>query len=221
MFAALLLSFAAVFLAELGDKSQLVTMAFALRYRRRIVLAGIATGAALVFGLAVTVGHVLGAALPTTAVAVLSGAAFLAMGLWSLRLHEPDTDGTPRESAAARRSGFLAVTSTLMLCELGDKTMLAAMSLASTHSALGVWAGATLAMIAADALALAVGRMIGSRVSEQRIRLLSGYGFLAAGGWTIAATQPAVPAAAALAAAVAVPALAALSRWGVLRLQQV
>ncbi|WP_445271762.1 TMEM165/GDT1 family protein, partial [Streptomyces sp. DSM 41978] len=65
MLAALLLSFAVIFVAELGDKSQLMAMTFALRYRWWVVLVGITAATTAVHLISVAVGHYLGAALPT------------------------------------------------------------------------------------------------------------------------------------------------------------
>jgi putative Ca2+/H+ antiporter (TMEM165/GDT1 family) len=56
------------------------------------------------------------------------------------------------------------------LAELGDKTMLATITLATTHGAIGVWAGSTAGMVAADALAIAVGAQLGSRLPDRAIR---------------------------------------------------
>ena len=58
--AAVLLSFGVIFVAELGDKSQLMTMTYALRHRWWVVLSGVAIAAFLVHGLSVTIGHFLG-----------------------------------------------------------------------------------------------------------------------------------------------------------------
>ena len=60
MFAALLLSFGVIFVAELGDKSQLMAMTFALRYRWWVVLTGVAIAAFTVHGFSVAIGHFLG-----------------------------------------------------------------------------------------------------------------------------------------------------------------
>ena len=76
---AFLVAFGVIFVAELGDKSQLMALAFAARYRPFPVLAGIALGAAAMFALSVAVGAVLGVALPTRAINVAAGVAFLFM----------------------------------------------------------------------------------------------------------------------------------------------
>ena len=167
---ALLLSFGVVFVAELGDKSQLLTLAFAARHRVVPVVLGITAASALVMGVSVLVGAAVGDALPTEAVTVLAGVAFLAVGAWTLR---GDDDEEEEEATAGRRSGsaFLAVAGAFLLAELGDKTMLATVSLATRHGLWGTWAGASLGMVAANLLAVVGGRALGARLSARAVRL--------------------------------------------------
>jgi putative Ca2+/H+ antiporter (TMEM165/GDT1 family) len=82
---ALLISFGVIFVAELGDKSQLMALAFATRYRALPVLAGITGATAVVHLVSVVVGALLGAALPARPVNLLAGLAFLAFAAWTLR----------------------------------------------------------------------------------------------------------------------------------------
>src|SRR5215210_6449212 len=82
---ALLLSFGVIFVAELGDKSQLMALAFAARYRALPVLAGITVATAVVHAVSVLVGVTVGAAMPTEVISVVAGVAFLAFGLWTIR----------------------------------------------------------------------------------------------------------------------------------------
>jgi putative Ca2+/H+ antiporter (TMEM165/GDT1 family) len=167
---ALLLSFGVIFVAELGDKSQLMALTFASRYRALPVLVGITAATAVVHAVSVLAGAVVGGALPTATVSVVAGAAFLAFGAWTLRGDRLSDD----EAAKAQRSGGSAVVAAsvaFFLAELGDKTMLATITLATTEGALGTWAGSTLGMVAADALAIAVGRQLGTRLPERAVRI--------------------------------------------------
>ncbi len=75
MWSALVLSFAVVFVAELGDKSQLMAMTFALRYRWWVVLSGILFATTAVHLVSVAVGHYLGVAIPATAISIVGGIA--------------------------------------------------------------------------------------------------------------------------------------------------
>ncbi|GII80143.1 UPF0016 family membrane protein [Sphaerisporangium rufum] len=166
---AFLISLGVVFVAELGDKSQLMAMTFATRFRPWPVLAGITIATTVVHLFSVAVGGLIGDALPTTAISIAAGVAFLAFAGWTLR---GDTL-TDAESAKARnttRSALIAVSVAFFLAELGDKTMLATITLATQHGWLGTWIGSTVGMVAADALAIAVGRMLGRRLPDKVIR---------------------------------------------------
>ena len=77
---AFLLSFGVIFLAELGDKSQLMALAFASRYRATTVLLAVTLAPLLVHAGSVALGAVVAVALPTALIAVLAGVAFLAAG---------------------------------------------------------------------------------------------------------------------------------------------
>lgn len=83
MLATTLLSLGVVFLAELGDRSQLISMTYALRYRWWVVLTGVTVASFLVHGISVAIGHLLGAALPARPMAFASAFAFLAFALWA------------------------------------------------------------------------------------------------------------------------------------------
>lgn len=167
---ALLISFGVIFVAELGDKSQLMALAFATRYRALPVLVGITVATAVVHLVSVVVGALLGAALPSRPMNLLAGLAFLAFAAWTLRgdtLSEGD-------QARARRSGGGAVVAAgiaFFLAELGDKTMLATITLATREGLLGTWLGSTLGMVAADGIAIVIGRQLGRHLPERAIRI--------------------------------------------------
>ncbi|MUL82765.1 MULTISPECIES: TMEM165/GDT1 family protein [unclassified Mycolicibacterium] len=170
MLAALLLSFAVIFVAELGDKSQLMAMTFALRYRWWVVLIGITAATTAVHLISVGVGHYLGAALPTHLLGILAGVAFVFFGLWTLRGDKlTDDEATRAERSTA--PAFFTVTSAFLLAELGDKTMLATITLAADNDWVGVWIGSTIGMVAADALAILVGALAGKHLPERAIQL--------------------------------------------------
>lgn len=170
MLAALLLSFAVIFIAELGDKTQLVAMMFALRYRWWVVLSAIAVATTAVHVLSVAIGHYVGAALPTHLLGIIAGVMFVFFGLWTLR-GDTLSDEEKSKTAAATAPAFFVVTSAFVLAELGDKTMLATITLASDNDWLGVWIGSTLGMVAADGLAIIVGAVAGKHLPERAIQL--------------------------------------------------
>lgn len=163
------ISFGVIFVAELGDKSQLMALTFATRYRAVTILLAITAATALVHLVSVGLGAVVGVALPTDLISVLAGVAFLGFAAWTLRGDELDDDEAAR---AERRGGsvFWTVGLAFFLAELGDKTMLATVTLATTHGAVGTWLGSTLGMVAADALAIVVGQQLGARLPERVVR---------------------------------------------------
>lgn len=158
-----------IFVAELGDKSQLMAMTFAMRFKLWPVLAGITLATAVVHLVSVAVGGLIGDALPTTAISVAAGIAFLGFAVWTLRGDEL-TKCESLKAARTTRSVVIAVTVAFFLSELGDKTMLATITLATQHGWLGTWIGSTGGMVAADALAILGGRLLGRHLPEKWIK---------------------------------------------------
>jgi putative Ca2+/H+ antiporter (TMEM165/GDT1 family) len=181
---ALLLSFGVIFVAELGDKSQLMAMTFATRYRFWTVLGGITAATALVHLVSVGIGAAVGVNLPTTVINVVAGIAFLLFGAWTLR-GDTLSDEEAAKAARAARSAFIAVALAFFLAELGDKTMLATITLATTEGWFGTWVGSTLGMVAADALAIGVGALLGRRLPEKAVRIGAAVLFFAFGALLI------------------------------------
>jgi putative Ca2+/H+ antiporter (TMEM165/GDT1 family) len=167
---ALLLSFGVIFVAELGDKSQLKALTFAARYRAVPILIGITIATALVHAFSVIAGALLGAAVPTSAINIVAGIAFLAFAAWTLRGDQLSEDEAARAERAPR-SAVVAAALAFFLAELGDKTMLATITLATTEGLFGTWAGSTAGMVAADALAIVVGAQLGRRLPDRAIKI--------------------------------------------------
>jgi putative Ca2+/H+ antiporter (TMEM165/GDT1 family) len=178
MLSALLIAFGVVFVAELGDKSQLMVLTLATRYPPLRVLLVISVATALIHLISVLVGGAVAAVLPTEAITVLAGLAFIGFGLWTLR-GEPD--GEHAHSLDGGRSPLIAAGVAFFVAELGDKTMLASMTLAARNGIVGTWIGATAGMVAADAIAIVIGAALGRRLPERAIRLLAGVLFLVFG----------------------------------------
>ena len=173
MLTAALVSLGVVFLAELGDKSQLMTMTYALRHRWWVVLSGVAIAAFLVHGLSVPIGHFVGLTLPERPIAFAAAIAFLLFAAWTWRDSRRSNDDDDVAPVPEPRYVIFAVISSFVLAELGDKTMLATVALASDHNWAGVWIGATVGMVLADGVAIAVGRLLHRRLPE---RFLHGRG---------------------------------------------
>ncbi|MEO3796576.1 TMEM165/GDT1 family protein [Nonomuraea sp. B10E15] len=163
------ISLGVIFVAELGDKSQLMAMTFATRFKMWPVLLGITIATTVVHLFSVAVGGLIGDALPTTAISVVAGLAFLGFAVWTLRGDEL-TEDEAQKARRTTRNALIAVTVAFFLSELGDKTMLATITLATQHGWVGTWIGSTVGMVAADALAIVVGRLMGRHLPEKVIR---------------------------------------------------
>jgi len=179
---AFLVSFAFIFVAELGDKSQLMALTFATRFPMGVVLAGITAATALVHAVSVGIGAALGAALPTRPIKVIAAVAFVIFALWTLRGDSLSNEEQQRAKEGGR-SAFWVVAVVFFLAELGDKTMLATITLATEHGLFGTWLGSTVGMVLADALAILVGRHLGSRLPEKAIKIGAALLFLGFAAW--------------------------------------
>ncbi|RLK25985.1 putative Ca2+/H+ antiporter (TMEM165/GDT1 family) [Micromonospora sp. M71_S20] len=181
---ALVVSFGVIFVAELGDKSQLMALTFATRFKTVPVLIGITVATAVVHLASVAIGYGLGAALPTEWISLVAGVAFLGFGAWTLR-GDTLTEEEKRKAEKTSKSAIVAVSVAFFLAELGDKTMLATITLATQYGWFGTWLGSTIGMVAADALAILVGRMLGKRLPEKTIKYGAAVLFAICGLWLI------------------------------------
>lgn len=173
-------TFGIIFLAELGDKTQLTAMALATRYPWRPVFLGIAAAFALLNVGAVLIGKVLYAMLPFFWIKLMSGALFLFFGVSTLRASGFDAEEEQSEERRLTGKGPL-LTSFLMilLAELGDKTQLVTTSLAAQHDALfAVFAGSTLALWAVSLVGMFIGRQLTRFVPLSAIHKAAGGLFL-------------------------------------------
>jgi putative Ca2+/H+ antiporter (TMEM165/GDT1 family) len=177
---AFLVSFGVVLLAELGDKSQLIALAFAARYPAFKVLLAVALAALIAFAGWVLIGRAVASVLPTELISVVAGLAFFGFAAWTLR-----GDGAEEgEESTAERGGrwmILAIATTFLLAELGDKTMLVALTLAATQEPIGTWLGSAAGMVTADAAAIAIGAFVGDRLPANMIRVGSAIVFVVFG----------------------------------------
>jgi putative Ca2+/H+ antiporter (TMEM165/GDT1 family) len=188
MVEAALVAFVVVFVAELGDKTQLVALGLAARYPLAVVLTGIGIAYAFTQGVAALAGGLLGAALPTTALGVGAAIVFFAFAAWTLRdvlaededeeedevEHELDAvDMAVARSTRGNVGTILAIVGAMVLAEIGDKSMLATATIAAERGALGAWIGATLGIFASGSLAVLLGRYLGTRLPERTMGLLS------------------------------------------------
>ena len=176
---AFLLSFGVIFFAELGDKSQLMAMTFATRYRALTVLVAVTLATLLVHAGSVLVGSLFALALPTSLILVVAGVAFFVFAAWTIRGDARRRRRGPRE--ARRALGPPDDRDGVLPRGLGDKTMLATITIATTEEPIGVWLGSTAGMVAADALAIGIGALLGTRLPERAIKVFAAVAFVVFG----------------------------------------
>lgn len=166
---AFFLATALIFVAELGDKSQLVALWFATRYRWWLVLAGVSVATLVVHLGSVAIGRAFDELLPEKALLIIVGLSFFVFAAWSIRGDRLDEEDGPERKGRAF-GAFGIVTVSFFLSELGDKTQLATVSLAGRDAdVVGVWLGSTFGMVLADALAIGVGIAAGKRLPQRAI----------------------------------------------------
>ncbi|MDQ1372785.1 MAG: Ca2+/H+ antiporter, family, partial [Actinomycetota bacterium] len=97
------------------------------------------------------------------------------------RRGDPGGDAAAARADRSTRSAVFAAATAFFLAELGDKTMLATITLATKEGLLGTWLGSTLGMVAADALAIIVGNALGARLPERAIKFGAAAAFVVFG----------------------------------------
>lgn len=210
-----LVALALIMIGELADKSQLLALLLACRYKAWQVLLGIFAATFVVHFFTTLVGQLVGSAIPEGVIPWVTGVLFIGFGIWTLRGDKVE------DSEADRGSKFGPVIATAIaffFAELGDKTQIMTLAIAvdpgsalvtylksagpvvqSWLATLGspqnvpamarFWAvtlGSTAGMVLADAIAIGVGRLLGSRVPELLMRRVSGAIFIVFGAASIA-----------------------------------
>ena len=201
-------------LAELGDKTQLLALCLAARYRWWQVLVGILGATLFIHLFSTLIGQAVGSVIPELWLGVITGVLFVGFGVWTLRGEKGDGD----DAARTGRFGPIAtVAIAFFLAEMGDKTQIMTMTIAAdpaavlrtlgaagpaisdalariglnaggltaTQSFWGVWMGSTVGMMIADGVAIIVGSILGKRLPERLITRISGALFIAFGVATL------------------------------------
>lgn len=189
MLTAYLTSFAFVVLAETGDKTQLLAMAFATRYRWSTVLWAVFAATLVNHLLAVVVGASLTRVIPMDWVRLAAAFSFVAFGIWEM--HHDRLNGEDRRSG---RSPFWTVAIAFFIAEMGDKTQLATVALAAQYGQiLPVWAGSTCGMVVADGIGIVVGVVLHKHIPDRAIQWCAALLFAGFGLWGIHQVFPAIP----------------------------
>jgi len=170
-------AFFLIFLAEMGDKSQLIAMAFATKYKIRNVLIGLSIGIFLNHAIAVFLGSKLNSFIPLETLSIIAGFLFIIFGLWSLKESE-DEELTQRQ----RFGPIITVAIAFFIGELADKTQFTAIALSSDADyPMIILCGTVLGMIFTSLIGIYVGIKLGSKVPEFMIKVLSSMVFIVFG----------------------------------------
>lgn len=161
-------AFTLIFVAEMGDKTQIMAMAFATQYTIGKILIGVSIGSFLNHGLAIMLGTVLMQFLPMEALQLVAGVLFITFGLLSLSIAEKDDEGLSGKKFGAIATVALA----FFLGELGDKTQLTALTL-STQSTVPFFTlmGTVSGMVVVSSIGIFIGAKLGDRVPEYMIKI--------------------------------------------------
>ncbi|MGC4115965.1 MAG: TMEM165/GDT1 family protein [Myxococcales bacterium] len=178
-------TFGMIFLAELGDKTQLTAVALAARYPWKKAFVGLAGAFALLNAFAVVVGQGLFKLVPLGWIQAGSAALFLFFGATTLLGKDDDEDEEEGGLKNGKARGPVATAFTLILfAELGDKTQLATASLAAElGSPVTVFAASTLALWLVSLIGLLIGTQVAKRVPMVWVKRAAGVAFLVFGLW--------------------------------------
>jgi putative Ca2+/H+ antiporter (TMEM165/GDT1 family) len=177
---ALLVSTGVVALAEIGDKTQLLALVLAAKYRKPVpIILGIFVATLLNHGLAGVVGAWVAAAVGPEAMRWILGVSFIVMAAWIL---VPDKVDEGEAAVIPRHGVFLATLVAFFLLEMGDKTQIATVALAAKYASLwAVVVGTTLGMMIANVPAVLLGELAATKLPMRLVRGIAAALFLALG----------------------------------------
>ena len=164
-----------IFIAEMGDKTQILAMAFATRYKVQKVLWGVLIGSFLNHGLAVILGAYMSNVVPVELIQFVAACAFILFGLWALKYEEEEEEKAKKEKFGP----VVTVALTFFIGELGDKTQLAAITLSTTAQYPAfILMGTVLGMVVTSSIGIFIGSKLGKRIPELAIKIISGFIFI-------------------------------------------
>ena len=176
-----------VVVAEMGDKTQLLAMAMAGKYKVKQVLTGVLIATILNHALAVTAGSYLSLIIPMNTVKIVAAISFLIFGLWTLR-----GDKIDKESEKKHRFGpIITVSIAFFLAEMGDKTQLMTIAIAAgSNQPIFILMGTTVGMLIADGIGILGGAWMCRHIPEMYIKWVAGIIFMFFGTLTIYSAVP-------------------------------
>lgn len=161
------------FIAEMGDKTQLMLVAMTSKFKIKDIILGTAAAILVLNGLAVLAGGLVGSLIPDWIIKIIAAFAFLYFAITSLT----EDDEEEEESANNKiKIAPIAVFCTFFVAELGDKTQLTAIAFGANEglsSALIVWIGCSIGLFAADIIGMLLGYLLKSKMPEGFLHLLA------------------------------------------------
>lgn len=174
------------FIAEMGDKTQLMLIALTSKYKLRDIILGTAAAILVLNGLAVLAGGLVSEFIPDWLIKMIAALAFLYFAASTLA---GDDDEEEEESGKSKiHFAPLAVFCTFFVAELGDKTQLTAITFGANEgmkSAFVVWIGCSLGLFAADILGMLVGYLLKSKTPDGLLNTLAFVIFSIFGAFTL------------------------------------
>jgi Ca2+/H+ antiporter, TMEM165/GDT1 family len=176
---AFLVSIGTISIAEIGDRTQLLSLVLAARYRRPLpIIAGILCATLANHAAAGFVGSLFGNLLKPKLLDIIVGASMIVMAVWTLKPDKLDEGAAPRGAASA----FIATLTSFFVAEIGDKTQIATLALAAAYpNLLAVVSGTTLGMLVANVPVVILGKAFADRLPLKTIHYTASALFLILG----------------------------------------
>lgn len=154
------------FIAEMGDKTQLMLVALTSKYKLRDIIMGTAVAILVLNGLAVLAGGLVGSLIPDWIIKLVAAVAFMYFAVTSLM---KDDEGEEEVKEGKIPFAPLAVFCTFFVAELGDKTQLTAITFGANEglsAAIIVWLGCSIGLFAADIIGMLIGYLLKSKTPD-------------------------------------------------------
>lgn len=161
------------FIAEMGDKTQLMLVALTSKFKLRDIIIGTAFAILVLNGLAVVAGGLVGSLIPEGVIKVVAALAFMFFAITTLM-----GDDDEEEEVVDNKIKFapIAVFCTFFIAELGDKTQLTAITFGANEGldkAIIVWVACSIGLFAADIIGMLVGYLLKSKAPEGILNTLA------------------------------------------------
>ncbi len=173
------------FIAEMGDKTQLMLVALTSKYKLRDIIIGTAAAILVLNGMAVLAGGLIGSLIPDWIIKIIAALAFMYFAVTTLRKDNEDEEEVKEGKI---KIASLAVGCTFFVAELGDKTQLTAIAFGANeglNAAVIVWIGCSIGLFAADMIGMLIGYLLKSKMPDGFLNSLAFVIFALFGVYTL------------------------------------